>query len=207
MPVFAAFVAPEAGCGSVAEHDRYRLAPARGRALGRFAWPREERASTISSWSLGGGDAGAAGGRAPRMLARRIIPCLDVAGRPGREGRALRVAARCRRPGGAGGALRRRRAPTSWSSSTFPRATRRARRPSTWSAGWRSRSSSPSRLVAASARSTMPGAALRAGADKVAVNTAAVRDPDLVRAAGRQLRRPVRGGGGRCQTGQRHGWS
>ena len=36
------------------------------------------------------------------MLAKRIIPCLDVEGRPGGQGRQLRQPARRRRPGGAG---------------------------------------------------------------------------------------------------------
>ncbi len=44
------------------------------------------------------------------------------------------------------------------------------------------------------------GRVLRAGADKVAVNTAAVRDPDLGAAAGRFLWTPVRGGGGGCAS-------
>ena len=54
------------------------------------------------------------------MLAKRLIPCLDVDARPRRQGRALRVAARRRRSRRVRRALRRRRAPTSWCSSTSP---------------------------------------------------------------------------------------
>ena len=62
-----------------AEHDRYEwLAP--GAARGRFAWPRERRTLDDLVALIGGGRRGAGGGRAAGMLARRIIPCLDVAG-------------------------------------------------------------------------------------------------------------------------------
>ncbi len=47
------------------------------------------------------------------------------------------------------------------------------------------------------------GAALRAGADKVSVNTAAVRDPTLVVPARGQLRQPVRRRRGGRAAGQR----
>ena len=50
------------------------------------------------------------------------------------------------------------------------------------------------------------GAALRAGADKVSVNTAAVRDPVAGLPPGRELRHPVRRGGGGRQAASEAGW-
>ena len=50
------------------------------------------------------------------------------------------------------------------------------------------------------------GAALRAGADKVAVNTAAVRDPTAGLAPGGEFRHPVHRGGGGRQAHRRDGW-
>ena len=44
-------------------------------------------------------------------------------------------------------------------------------------------------------------ALLKAGADKVSINSAAVRDPDLVHRAARQVRQPVHRGQHRPQAG------
>ena len=41
---------------------------------------------------------------------------------------------------------------------------------------------------------------LRAGADKVSVNSAAIRNPELIRAGGGQIRKPVRSGSGGRKT-------
>ena len=54
---------------------------------------------------------------------KRVIPCLDVDARARRQGHELRRHPRRRRPGRAGRALRRARAPTSSSSSTSRRRT------------------------------------------------------------------------------------
>jgi 8-oxo-dGTP pyrophosphatase MutT (NUDIX family) len=57
IPVFAAFVAPEAAPRLSAEHDRAEwLAPAE--AARRFAWPRERRALEDILSIVGGGDGG-----------------------------------------------------------------------------------------------------------------------------------------------------
>jgi 8-oxo-dGTP pyrophosphatase MutT (NUDIX family) len=57
VPVFAAFVAPDAAVRTGAEHDRFEwLAPAAAR--GRFAWPREARALDDVVALLGSGGAG-----------------------------------------------------------------------------------------------------------------------------------------------------
>jgi 8-oxo-dGTP pyrophosphatase MutT (NUDIX family) len=57
VPVFAAFVAPEAEVRLGPEHDRHEwLTPAD--AAGRFAWPRERRALEDAVRLLGSGDAG-----------------------------------------------------------------------------------------------------------------------------------------------------
>jgi len=42
---------------------------------------------------------------------------------------------------------------------------------------------------------------LRAGADKVSINSAALAQPDLIRAGAREVREPVHCGGDRCETG------
>jgi len=58
VPVFAAFVAPNAAVRTGAEHDRFEwLPPAAARV--RFAWPREARALDDVVALLGTGDAGA----------------------------------------------------------------------------------------------------------------------------------------------------
>ena len=76
-----------------------------------------------------------------------------------------------------------RRARTSWCSWTSPPPPTRGRSCSTWCGGWRTRSSCPSRWAAACARVEDADALLRAGADKVAVNTAAVARPRAARAS------------------------
>ena len=117
------------------EHDAHEWLPvsAAQRAAGvaaRAALPGGRRAAA------GHGRRGRPRGRAPRMLARRIIPCLDVAERPRGEGRALRVAARCRRPGGAGHALRRRGRRRAGVPRHHGEPRARATPRSTWWAAW-----------------------------------------------------------------------
>jgi dATP pyrophosphohydrolase len=58
IPVFAAFVAPEATVTLGVEHQRYEWLPF-AEAIGRFAWPRERRALEDAVALLGSGDAGA----------------------------------------------------------------------------------------------------------------------------------------------------
>jgi dihydroneopterin triphosphate diphosphatase len=57
IPVFAAFVAPDASVTLSAEHDRAEWLRVRA-AAGRFAWPRERRALDDILSIVGGGDAG-----------------------------------------------------------------------------------------------------------------------------------------------------
>ena len=114
------------------------------------------------------------------MLARRIIPCLDVAG--GRVVKGVHFES-----------LRDAGDPVEQAArydaegadelvfldiSASPEA--RQHHAGDGRAGSPSRSSSRSPWAAASASVADAGAALRAGADKVSVNTAAVRDPSLV---------------------------
>ena len=113
------------------------------------------------------------------MLAKRLIPCLDVD--RGRVVKGVRfVSLR-----DAGDPVEARpattpRARTSSSSSTSPPPRTRGRSSSTWCGAWPTRCSCPSRWAAACARVDDAEALLRAGADKVAVNTAAVDRPDLL---------------------------
>ena len=58
VPVFAAFVAPDAAVRTGAEHDRFEWLPA-AEAGRRFAWPREARALADAVALLGTGAAGA----------------------------------------------------------------------------------------------------------------------------------------------------
>src|SRR5690349_2570757 len=58
VPVFAAFVAPDAAVRTGAEHDRFEWLPA-AEAARRFAWPREARALADAVALLGSGAAGA----------------------------------------------------------------------------------------------------------------------------------------------------
>ena len=101
-------------------------------------------------------------------------------GRPRRQGHQLPAAARRRRSGRAGRRLRR----AGRRRGLLPRhhAPRRkaARRSSTSSRAPPIRCSRRSPSAAACARSTMPSACSLAGADKIAVNTAAIRTPQLV---------------------------
>ena len=80
MPVFVAFVAPDAAGAARPGARPLRVAACRRRRARRFAWPRERRAleDAVAAARLGRRRGG--GGRAAGMLARRIIPCLDVAG-------------------------------------------------------------------------------------------------------------------------------
>ena len=127
------------------------------------------------------------------MRTVRVIPCLDVDRRPGRQGRALRRPASTPATRSSWPPATTPRAPTSWSSSTSPPPPTSARPWSTWWPAPPSRSSSPSPSAAGCAASTTPARLLRAGADKVAVNTAAIDRPGAGRRAGRGVRRPVRG--------------
>ena len=58
VPVFAAFVPPEAAVTTGGEHDRFEWLPPVD-ARRRFAWPREARAMDDILTLLGSGDAGA----------------------------------------------------------------------------------------------------------------------------------------------------
>ena len=121
-------------------------------------------------------------GRDRRVLAVRVIPCLDVDAGPRREGRA--ASSRSATPAIRSSSRRvtTRKAPTSSCSSTSPRRPMIATRWCTSWSGLPTRCSSRSRSAAAFAASKTCAAMLRAGADKVSLNTAAVNDPDIVRA-------------------------
>ena len=139
------------------------------------------------------------------MLARRIIPCLDVAG--GRvvkgvhfeslrdAGDPVEQAARYDAEGADELVF------LDISASPDERGAPRSR----WWRGSPSRSSSRSRWVAASAPWPMPAPRSAPGADKVSVNTAAVRDPVAGLPARGELREPVRRGGGGCAAGRTAG--
>jgi 8-oxo-dGTP pyrophosphatase MutT (NUDIX family) len=58
IPVFAAFVAPDAPVRLGPEHDRFEWLPV-PEATRRFAWPREGRALADAVTLVGSGDAGA----------------------------------------------------------------------------------------------------------------------------------------------------
>ncbi|HKT61623.1 MAG TPA: NUDIX domain-containing protein [Gemmatimonadales bacterium] len=57
VPVFAAFVAPDAAVRTGAEHDRFEWLPP-AEAARRFAWPREARALDDAVALVGSGTAG-----------------------------------------------------------------------------------------------------------------------------------------------------
>ena len=111
--------------------------------------------------------------------------------RPGRQGRQLPGPARRRRPGRAG---RRSTTPKGADELTFLDITASSERPrdhaTTWSAAPPSRCSSRSRSAAESARTEDVDALLRAGADKVGVNTAAIARPELIARDRRPVRQP-----------------
>ena len=115
-----------------------------------------------------------------RCAASASDPVPRRGGRPRRQGRALPGAARRRRSGRARRRRTRTPEPTSSSSSTSRRRSNRAARSSRSFArsrsGWRSRSPSGAAYV----RSADGEALLAAGADKVAVNSAALERPALI---------------------------
>ncbi len=114
------------------------------------------------------------------MLAVRVIPCLDVdAGRVVKGVRSSRSVTPAIRSSSRRATTRR--APTSWCSSTSPRRPTIATRWCTSSNVLPTRCSSRSRWAAGSVRSKTSARMLRAGADKVSLNTAAVNDPDIIR--------------------------
>ena len=118
--------------------------------------------------------------RGGRMPLPRLIPCLDVAGGRVVKGVQLRGPARRRRPGRARRRLlrrgrRRARLPRHQGDARGARHARRARRAASPSG---SRSRSPS--AAAFARSRTRTRCCAAGADKVAVNSAALERPELL---------------------------
>ena len=131
--------------------------------------------------------------RADMGVAVRVIPCLDVDAGPGGQGRQLPEPARRRRPGRDGRRLRRRgrrRADVPRRHGVVGRAGDDGRRrPPHRRAGVHP----ADRRRRASARRTTSTGMLRAGADKVGVNTAAIARPEL-------LRRDGAGGSGRSAS-------
>ena len=116
---------------------------------------------------------------AAAILAKRIIPCLDV-----RDGQVVKgVRFRDHRVVGDILDLARAtatRAPTSWCSTTSPRAPRAARWIAPGSSAWRACSTFRSASPAASARWRMPRRCSAAGAEKISVNSPALADPELI---------------------------
>ena len=113
------------------------------------------------------------------VLVRRIVPCLDI-----KDGRVVK-GVRFVDLSDAGDpshshAATRTRAPTNWSSSTSPRPSRAARRPSGWCARWRAELTIPFAVGGGVKTVEDMNDLLRAGCDKVSMNSAAVRDPELV---------------------------
>ena len=108
VPVFAAFVAGRRG----RPHRRRSTTGSSGsaRPRRRAGSPgRAKRGRWTTWWPCWAPAARGRRGRAPRMLARRIIPCLDVAGGRVVKGVHFTVAPRRGRSGRAGRPLRRRR--------------------------------------------------------------------------------------------------
>ena len=114
------------------------------------------------------------------MQAVRVIPCLDVDAGPGGEGRQLPRSARRRRSGRAGRPLRRR----GRRRAGLPRHHGVERCSATPSSTWLARTAEQVFIpftIGGGIRSVDDARALlRAGADKVSVNTAAVERPDLI---------------------------
>ena len=104
------------------------------------------------------------------MLAKRIIPCLDVKNGRVVKGVNFLEPARCRRSGRAGAGLRSRRAPTSSSSWTSPPATSAATSSSTWCAGWPTACFIPFTVGGGIRTVDDMRGLLLAGADKVSIN-------------------------------------
>ncbi len=134
------------------------------------------------------------------MLSRRIIPCLDVTA--GRVVKGVQVpgAARRRRSRRVRRAPTTPRARTSWSSSTSPPRATAARSCATSSPPPPSSASCRSPSAAACAPSPTSRPCSRPGADKVSLNTAAIRQPGADPRRLRPLRRPVHRPGDRRQA-------
>ena len=164
---------------------RARRAGRRRRRGRRSSAPRSTPGRSASSRRPGGGRAPTA---RPMSLAVRVIPCLDVARRPGGQGRQLRRPARRRRPGRDGPGLRRR----GRRRAVLPRhhrlARTPARRPTTWCRRTAEQVFIPLTVGGGVRSAADVERLLRAGADKVAMVTAAVERP----AGDRRDRRPVR---------------
>ena len=178
VPVFAAFVARDATVRLGSEHDRFEwLTPAAAGA--RFAWPRERRALEDIVAVFRSGHAGRDRRRASGMLARRIIPCLDVAG-----GRVVKgVHFQSLRDAGDPVEQATRYDADGADELVFLdiSASPEARRTTLEMVSRVAESIFIPFTVGGGIRSVADaGAALRAGADKITVNTAAVRDPSLV---------------------------
>ena len=117
----------------------------------------------------------------------RLIPCLDVAGRPRRQGRAASGPARRRRSRSSSARRTPTRAPTSSSSSTSRRRSTAARTLVELVRRVAERLAIPF-TVGGGVRSVADAEALlAAGADKVAVNSAALARPELVTELAEQL--------------------
>ena len=129
------------------------------RARGRRPPPgrRHHRQGAVRGPLHRGRGAAALGCGVAPMRVARVIPCLDVDRRPGRQGRQLRRPARRRRPGRAGRPLRRRGRRRAGVPRHHRVVATTATRWSTWCAARPSRCSSRSPSAAASAPSTTPG--------------------------------------------------
>ena len=150
-------------------HPAARGGARRGRAS---SWAAR---STRARWTLP--DAALAAVRLEAMLRKRIIPCLDVQGRPRGEGRALRRSARRRRSGRGRAGLRRpgrrrARVPRHHRLARGPR--HHARRGAAHGRG-HLHAAHGGRRRSASLEDIRT--LLRAGADKVSLNTAALARP------------------------------
>ena len=133
-----------------------------GRRATWWRWPgSRSRAAALAGRDRGQGHRGGPvqrGGGGGRVRSVRLIPCLDVTGRPRRQGRALRRPDRRGRPGRAGRPLRRRgrrRGHLPRHHRLLGRARHHGRR---WWRARPSRSSSPSPSAVASGRRRMHAA-------------------------------------------------
>ena len=117
---------------------------------------------------------------APLMLTKRIIACLDVRDGQVVKGVKFEELRDAGDPGGAGRAATTSKASTRSSSSTSPRRSRRARRVAQTIDAVAREIFLPLCVGGGIRTEDDAAAAVEAGADKVSLNTAALRDPSLI---------------------------